>query len=94
MRRLSIALVLLAVHAHGQQIGGNTTPGKNDTYTLQVKSQLVVETVVVKDKQGHAIDGLTARDFTLTEDGVPQKIRYCEQQILPTDAAPLPPSKS
>ncbi len=94
MRRLAIALMLLPLCVHAQQIGANTTPSKGETYTLQVKSQLVVETVVVKDKQGHTIDGLTAKDFTLTEDGAPQKIRYCEQQTLPADATPLPPSKS
>ncbi len=77
-----------------QQIGNNAPAGKSDTFTLQVKSQLVVETVVVKDKGGKAIDGLTAKDFTLTEDGVAQKIRYCEQQTLPIDVAPLPASKA
>ena len=89
-----IIVLLLTLHAHAQQIGTNAAPDKADTYTLQVKSQLVVETVVVKDKQGHTLDGLTAKDFTLTEDGVPQKIRYCELQTLPTDVAPLAPSKS
>jgi VWFA-related protein len=53
---------------------------------------LVVETVVVKDKQGKPIEGLTADDFTLTEDGIPQKIRYCEYQTLPTSATPIPPT--
>ncbi len=95
MRPLWIAsLLLMPICLPAQQIGANTTQGKADTYTLQVKSQLVVETVVVKDKQGKPIDGLTAKDFTLTEDGVAQKVRYCEQQTLPTDATPLPASKS
>ena len=40
------------------------------TYTMSMRSQLVVEAVVVKDKQGKPIEGLTAKDFTLTEDGV------------------------
>ncbi len=94
MRLLSLLLLLTSLGALAQQIGTNTTQGKADTYTLQVKSQLVVETVVVKDKKGSPIDGLTAKDFTLTEDGVPQKIRYCEQQTLPVDATPLPAAKS
>jgi VWFA-related protein len=74
--------------AAAQQIGQNKTPGA-DTYTLSVKSQLVVETVVAKDKQGKFIEGLTAKDFAVTEDGVPQTIRFCEHQDL-TDAAPVP----
>jgi len=51
---------------------------------LSVRSQIVIETVVVKDKKGNSIDGLTAKDFTVTEDGVPQTIRFCEQQTLPS----------
>ena len=42
---------------------------------MSVKVQLVVEAVVVKDKQGNPIRGLTAKDFTVTEDGVPQTIK-------------------
>ena len=75
--------------AAGQQIGQNKTPGATGTYTFSVKSQLVVETVVAKDKQGEFIEGLTAKDFSVTEDGVPQTIRFCEHQDL-TDATPVP----
>ncbi|HEY3990121.1 MAG TPA: VWA domain-containing protein [Acidobacteriaceae bacterium] len=84
-----MAIVLLAPSALSQQIGQNKTPGAPDTYTLSVKSQLVVETVVVKDKQGKFIEGLSAKDFAVTEDGVPQTIRFCEHQDL-TAAAPVP----
>jgi VWFA-related protein len=73
-----------------QQIGSNSTQSDNGTYKLSVTSQLVVETVVAKDKQGHFISGLSAKDFTITEDGIPQKIRFCEHEILPTDAEALP----
>src|SRR3984957_18078952 len=75
--------------AAGQQIGQNKTPGATGTYTFSVKSQLVGETVVAKDKQGEFIEGLTAKDFSVTEDGVPQTIRFCEHQDL-TDATPVP----
>jgi len=76
--------------ACAQTIGGNTAPGQTGAYTLTVKSQLVVETVVVKDKQGNFIGGLSAKDFTVTEDGVTQAIRFCEHEQLPTAADPLP----
>ena len=84
-----LASVAAVAPAYAQTIGGNTQPGQTSTYTLTVKSQLVIETVVVKDKEGSFIDGLTAKDFTVTEDGVAQKIRFCEHEQLPTAAAPL-----
>lgn len=88
---VSAAIILGALPLFAQQIGSNTTQNSNGTYQLTVTSQLVVETVVAKDKQGNFINGLTAKDFTITEDGVPQKIRFCEHETLPTDANPLPP---
>ncbi len=86
-------IALGLVGARGQQIGSNKKDGQAATYTLTVKSQLVVETVVAKDKAGHFIPGLTAKDFTLTEDGTPQTIRFCEHESLPQTAAPPPPSR-
>ena len=93
MRLLLVILVFLTSAAAAQQIGQNKSPGESDTYTLSVKSQLVVETVVVKDKQGKFIPGLAAKDFALTEDGVAQATRFCEHQSL-ADAALLPQSTS
>ena len=91
LKGLLLATALGAGHAGAaQQIGTNATPSQNGAYTLTVKSQLVVEAVVVKDKKGNFISGLTAKDFTVTEDGAPQTIRFCEHQELPLTADPLP----
>jgi len=60
-------------------------------FTIKVDTQLVVETVVVKDREGKDLEGLTDKDFTVTEDGVPQTIRVFEFQRLedtPTPASP------
>src|SRR5580704_13493494 len=93
---MSVSLLLLAgAKAYGAQVvGQNKSTDGSMTFTLSVKTQLVVETVVVKDKKGNPIDGLTAKDFTVTEDGVPQTIRFCEQQTLPSTPsnAPVTPS--
>jgi VWFA-related protein len=94
MRSLLTILLLATLGAEAQTIGQNATPGSSDTTTLSVRSQIVIETVVVKDKKGNPIDGLTAKDFTLTEDGVPQKIRYCEQQTLPSALSDVPVAPS
>src|SRR5262249_11861003 len=44
--------------------------------------QLVVVDLTAKDKNGNPIDGLTAKDFTITEDGKPQGIRIFKFQKL------------
>jgi VWFA-related protein len=87
---LSIFLLLALAYASAQQTGQNKSPSEPGTFTLTVKSQLVVETVVVKDKQGKLIQGLTAKDFAITEDGVPQQISFCEHQALAANASLLP----
>ncbi len=91
---LLFAILSSTMHVHAQQIGTNAAQGQTNTYTLSVKSQLVVETVVVKDKQGKFIGGLSAKDFTVTEDGVPQTIRIFEHEELPVTADPLPVTPS
>lgn len=58
--------------------------------TFRATTQLVVETVVVKDRNGKVVEGLSAKDFTVTEDGVPQTIQFCEFQKLDDSPAPNP----
>ena len=89
MKILFVLLTLIAAQASAQQIGQNTSANASGTYTLTAKAQLVVETVVVKDKQGKFISGLGAKDFTVTEDGTPQTIRFCEHQDLAAEEAPV-----
>src|ERR1700733_8611652 len=59
--------------------------------TFSSNTQLVIETVTVRDKSGKSIEGLTAKDFTITEDGAPQAIKFFEYQKLPEISEPLPP---
>jgi VWFA-related protein len=87
-----LALTLLAP-AGAQQIGQNKPADSAENFTLSVKVQLVIEAVVVKGKDGKPIHGLTAKDFAVTEDGVPQTVRICEHQDLAEEAKPLPVSK-
>ena len=89
MKLLLVFLALIAAQATAQQIGQNTSANASGTYTLTAKAQLVVETVVVKDKQGKFISGLGAKDFTITEDGAAQTIRFCEHQDLAAEETPV-----
>ncbi len=79
--------------ASAQQVGQNRDANTPNDYTLSMKVQLVVETVVVKDKQGNPVQGLSAKDFIVTEDGKAQTIKFCEHQDLVDNAKPLPKSK-
>src|SRR5712671_1940574 len=60
--------------------------------TFRTSTQLIVETVTVKDKDGKPIEGLTAKDFAISEDGEPQTISFVEFQRV--DAAAAAPSPS
>jgi VWFA-related protein len=55
--------------------------------TFRASTLLIVQTVTVKDKKGQPVEGLTAKDFVVTEDGVQQDIAFVAYQKL--DAAPL-----
>ena len=93
---LRFALAALAVFAAtlsaaAQLTGQNRPVGEsNQAPTIKVTTRLVIESVVVKDKKGNPIDGLTAKDFTITEDGVPQTVKVCEHQTLPDAPLPMP----
>ncbi|MBV9083110.1 MAG: VWA domain-containing protein [Acidobacteriaceae bacterium] len=79
-------ILVCAATLSAQQIGENKPAGANTPATFTAGTQLVIETVTVKDKQGNPVPGLTAKDFTVTEDGVPQTIRFFEHQQLPEGA--------
>jgi VWFA-related protein len=94
MRRMLLLLVLALPAVSGAQTIGQNRNDNSKVITFSVRSQLVTETVTVLDKAGNPIPDLTATDFRLTEDGVPQKIRFCEHQTFPMAAAPMPTLKS
>ena len=81
--------IFLSWSTAAQQVGTNATSGQSADYTFKANSQLVIENVVVKDKNGNFIDGLTAKDFAVSEDGAAQTIRFCEHQKL-SPATPVP----
>ncbi len=60
------------------------------TFEFKTTTQLVVEDLIIKDKSGKPISGLTPADFVVTEDGKPQKVAFVQFQKLEETAAPLP----
>ena len=76
----------------GAQLTGQNKPvgSADQAATIKATVRLIIETVGVKDKKGNPIEGLTAKDFTITEDGVAQTIKICEHQMLTENATPLP----
>ncbi len=88
--RLIIIFFLSILAVSAQQTGQNTPAAGTPAATFTTSTHLVVETVVVTDKNGNPVGGLTAKDFTVTENGAPQTIRFFEHQTLPeTPAAPI-----
>jgi VWFA-related protein len=85
------AISAAATLAASAQLTGTNKPTGSDAPTIVgAGARLVVETVVVKDKKGNPVTGLTAKDFTVTEDGVPQTVRFCEfQHLAETANTPL-----
>ena len=94
--KLTILSLLLCVASVGaRQQRGAVTPAQQQTadqpFTIRVDTQLVVETVIVRDKDGKNIEGLTEKDFTVTEDNAPQTISVFQFQRLDDTAAPTVP---
>jgi len=67
------AALLLACGAIGQQ----TAPASSDV-TLTSRSTLVLVPALVKTRSGELVYTLTVKDFTLTDDGVPQTLHLEE----------------
>ena len=85
MLRLVIpGLVLLSAVAAGGQSSDPSAPSAQVT-ALSVRSNLVLVPALVKTKSGELVFALTANDFILTDNGVPQSLRLEPD----TDAQPV-----
>ena len=87
----SLVWLLAASAQQRPQTGTNTPNGPSGTARFGTTTQLVVEDVIIKSKEGSPIEGLKASDFTITEDGKPQKIGVFEFQTLENEPLPEPP---
>jgi VWFA-related protein len=83
MKRLLSAILVVALCA---PLGAAQQPAQTPQATFRASTRLIVQTVSVKDKDGKPIEGLTAKDFVVTEDGEAQDIAFVEYQQLKNDA--------
>ncbi|HEV2690050.1 MAG TPA: VWA domain-containing protein, partial [Bryobacteraceae bacterium] len=83
---ISMAAAAFAVAGHAQQ---NQAPAQTSPTTIRSTSQEVLLDVVVRDKKGRFVKDVTAKDFQVTDDGVPQTIRSF-RLVTPSEAGPAP----
>jgi VWFA-related protein len=88
MKRLVTFFALVA----GLQVAGHAQqPAAQPAQPVfRSSTRLIVQTVTVKDKDGRPIEGLTAKDFIVTEDNQPQEIAFVEFQRLQGDPGTVP----
>src|SRR5579871_5294322 len=78
MQRL-MAAILVGVMAGSPGVAQQQA--SDGTFTLKVQSDIVLTNVVVRDKKtGEVVKGLKASDFTVMENGKPQKIESFDYQ--------------
>jgi VWFA-related protein len=96
MRRKSlremIAIALAYTLTFSSAVGQTSSPqqeqkDKQGLYSIRVESELVLVNVVVHDKQGKLVSDLKREDFTVLEDGKPQRISSFDFENL--DMQPL-----
>ncbi len=80
-------LTTLAVAASLAISASAQAPQSTQPPVFRSSTRLIVNTVVVRDRDGNVVEGLTARDFVVTVVGKPPEIAFVEFQKL--DAAAI-----
>jgi VWFA-related protein len=60
---------------------------REDLYTFRVTTNFVLVPVTVKDSDGHLVDGLLPKDFSVFEDGRKQDLKFFTSDPFPLSAA-------
>ena len=74
--------VLVAAAWRGRRgVAERSSSAADGTFTMKVQTDIVLTNVVVRDKKtGEVVKGLKASDFTILENGKPQKIASFDYQ--------------
>jgi VWFA-related protein len=86
MRRSFVTVIAVALLA-----SGGSAQQQPAQPVFRSSTRLIVQTVSVKDRNGNPVEGLTAKDFIVTEDGEPQDIAFVEFQRLVEGTPGAPP---
>ena len=90
---LAFAALSAVLHAPASLARAQATtqqPALNEPARIRVEAPSVVVDAIVTDKKGRAVSGLTAQDFKVSEEDVPQKIVSFEP---PREEAAAPPAE-
>jgi VWFA-related protein len=82
IRQSMLGLIMLCILAASAQSQEKKEPKKTaDDDVIKVTANLVNFDVIVKDKKGRVITDLKPEDFTVYENGVPQKIEFFDSTL-------------
>src|SRR5438477_13076339 len=81
----AVFLAAIAVHSQDKK---QTKSADDDV--VKINSNLVSLDVIVKDKKGKAITDLKPEKFTVSENGVPQKIEFFDSTLTSGSEAAQP----
>src|SRR5882672_3009576 len=88
IRQSMLGLLMLSILAASAQSQEKKEPKKAaDDDVIKVTANLVNFDVIVKDKKGRVITDLKPEDFTVYENGVPQKIEFFDSTLNANGAA-------
>lgn len=96
MKRFVVHIGMLLLFAGGLATAQQPAPPpKEPGLVMRVTTRMVLVDAIVLDKEGRPVKGLTSDDFTVTEDGVRQRIASFSERISepanPTPPPVLPP---
>jgi VWFA-related protein len=95
MKRFVVQITVLVVLAGALVAQQPSPPPEEPGLVVRVTTRMVQVDTVVLDKEGRPVKGLKADDFTVTEDGVRQRIASFSERISelanPTPPPVLPP---
>lgn len=85
----SLALVIVLAFASVPARAQQNKDQQGDDDVIRVKSNLVNIDVMVKDKKGKYVSDLKLEDFSIFENGVPQKLEFFDAPLSGTNTKPI-----